>query len=416
MRGAGTKSCGGLAAARLVDSHSVHCAGAMALPLVLSLQVALSTSQGPTAPPPGRAVAAEALSCNPCHEQIVRRYVQTAHFTTSARATARSIKGTFSAGHNVLRTGSPGISFQMERRGDAFYQTGIDSANARSATARFDFVIGSGRRGQSYLYWRQGLLFELPVSYLTGLHQWINSPGYRDGEIDFSRMIVPRCLECHSTAFPLTHDRSAITYAGGYQLGISCVKCHGDGHRHVQHHASHPGEVRGRYILNPARFSRERQVDNCALCHSGARELRQPPFSYRPGANLDDYLYPASDPVDLMPDVHGNQVGLLQRSKCFRSSPTMACATCHDVHQPQRTVAQFAQKCLACHHGLRHPRAAEIGARLIPECIDCHMPNERSRAIEINTPSARFALSFRNHAIGVYPEVAASILQSPGPR
>jgi hypothetical protein len=382
------------------------------LPLVLSLQVAQGVPQGTPPPPPTGAVTQEATSCEPCHARIVRTFLQTAHFATSARATARSVKGTFSAGHDVLRTGSPGISFKMERRADGFYQTGIDSTNARAATARFDLVVGSGRRGQSYLYWRQGLLFELPVSYLTELQQWINSPGYRDGEIDFGRAIVPRCLECHSTAFPLTRDRGALKYGGGYQLGISCVKCHGEGRRHAEYHASHPGEARGRFILNPARFARERQVDNCALCHSGARELRQPPFTYRPGARLDDYLFPASDPADVVPDVHGNQVALLQRSKCFRSSPTMSCSTCHDVHQPQRRVAQFATKCLICHHGLRHPQAAEIGARLIPDCIDCHMPNERSRAIEINTPTQQFALSFRNHAIGRYPEVAARILQS----
>ncbi|HEX4627964.1 MAG TPA: multiheme c-type cytochrome [Gemmatimonadales bacterium] len=341
----------------------------------------------------------------------MRTFLKTAHFATSARATARSLKGPFTAGHNVLRTGSPGIWFTMARHGDAFYQTGVDSAKARSVTERFDLVVGSGRRGQSYLYWKHGLLFELPVSYLTGPNQWINSPGYRDGEIDFGRAIVPRCLECHSTAFPLTRDRGAVKYAGVAQLGVSCVKCHGDGRRHIQYHASHPGEANGRYILNPARFARDRTVDTCALCHSGGRELRQPPFSYRPGAKLDDYLFPASDPADLVPDVHGNQVGLLQRSKCFRSSPTMSCATCHDVHQPQRRVARFATKCLGCHHGLRHPRAAEIGARLIPECIDCHMPNERSRAIEINTPTQQFSLSFRNHAIGLYPEVTARILQ-----
>src|SRR2546426_7531018 len=91
----------------------------------------------------------------------------------------------------------------MERRKGAFYQTGVDSAQSRARTERIDLVVGSGRRGQSYLYWRNGLLFELPVSYLAGIDQWINSPGYTDGEIDFARVIVPRCLECHSTSFKL---------------------------------------------------------------------------------------------------------------------------------------------------------------------------------------------------------------------
>jgi len=153
-------------------------------------------------------------------------------------------------------------------------------------------------------------------------------------------------------------------------------------------------------------------LDNCALCHSGDRDLRAPPFSYRPGEKLDDYFMPQSDRDVPIPDVHGNQVGLLRRSKCFRSSPEMSCSTCHDVHQPQRDLAWFAQKCLACHQADQHPMAAQIGERMMTSCIDCHMPNRKSNAIQINAPRKQFALYFRSHAIGIYPEVAATVLQS----
>src|SRR5207248_11124387 len=62
----------------------------------------------------------------------------------------------------------------------------------------------------------------------------------------------------------------------------------------------------------------------------------------------------------------------------------------------------------------QHPRATEIGERLTTACIDCHMPNRRSKAIEINTPTKQFALYFRSHAIGIYPEVARAVLRSNG--
>ena len=352
------------------------------------------------------------MPCKACHEKIVTTFVQTAHFQTSAEATAQSIKGSFAEGHNLLRTRADGIYFKMEQRKGAFYQTGVDSAHSRARTERIDLVVGSGRRGQSYLYWRNGLLFELPVSYLAGIDQWINSPGYADGEIDFARVIVPRCLECHSTSFKLKQERRALQYSRDYELGVACEKCHGDGHRHVQYQASHPAEVSGKYIINPARFSRERKLDNCALCHSGLREQLRPPFSYQPGERLDDYLLPHSDRDAPIPDVHGDQVGLLRRSKCFRSSTTLSCSTCHDVHRPQRDLAPFASKCLACHQTSQHPMAAKIGARMITSCIDCHMPNQRSNAIQITTPTRQSSLSFRSHAIGIYPEVAATILQS----
>jgi hypothetical protein len=344
--------------------------------------------------------------CQTCHQEIVASFLETAHYRTSANATPQSVRGAFSAGHNVLHTRSPGVYFRMERSGGGFQQTGVDSARGWSRTERIDLVIGSGRRGQSFLHWKRGLLFELPVSSLTGPDRWINSPGYVDGEIDFDRIIVPHCLECHTTSFPLRRAGRGMLYGRDYVLGITCEKCHGDGRAHARYHAAHPGDSTGHYILNPARFSRDRKVDGCALCHSGERDPKAPPFSYRPGEKLDDYFLPAAS-RSAVPDVHGNQVGLLRRSKCFRSSPDFSCSTCHDVHRPQRDVAAFAQKCLACHQPGDHPRASEIGSeRLLADCIDCHMPNRRSQAIQINTPTRPFALYYRSHQIAIYPEAA----------
>src|SRR5256885_915224 len=135
----------------------------------------------------------------------------------------------------------------------------------------------------------------------------------------------------------------AARYSRDYVLGISCEKCHGDGSAHVRYQVSHPTETSGRYILNPARFSRDRKVDTCALCHAGERDPKVPPFSYRPGDKLDDYFAPPANAAATA-DVHGNQVALLQRTKCFRSSPGMSCSPCHDVHRPLRDVTAFADK------------------------------------------------------------------------
>ena len=377
----------------------------MSMPrLLLGVLVSAVASGGGGTPP--------AKSCEACHRDIVATFRETAHFRTSADASARSIKGHFAAGRNVLRTGSKGIYFRMERRDSAFYQTAVDSARGRSRTERIDLVVGSGRRGQTYLYWRGGLLFELPVSYLVGIERWINSPGYVDGQIDFGRLIVPHCLECHSTSFPLRTAGGGTWYSRNYVLGISCEKCHGDGRAHVRYQASHPSDTSARYILNPARFSRDRKVDNCALCHAGERDPKVPSFSYRPGDKLDDYFVSQGPATAAIPDVHGNQVALLQRSKCFRSSPDMSCSTCHDVHRRQRDVAAFVQKCVACHETSRHPMAAEIGERLMTACIECHMPNRKSKAIEIQTATKPFVLYYRSHAIGIYPEVVRAVLQS----
>jgi len=353
-----------------------------------------------------------AATCRTCHAAIVDRYAHTAHRRTSSEGRAAAInRGDFAPGHNVLRTRARGVGFTMEQRADGLYQTGWDSISGGARSERIDIVIGSGRRGQSYLYWRNGLLFELPVSYLTGVRQWINSPGYVDGQIDFTRLIEPRCLECHATTFTLAADRRVRRYSGVYELGLGCQKCHGSARRHMAYQIAHPDDSTGQFIFNSAKAVRDRQMDVCALCHSGARDEKRPDFSFRPGDSLAAFL--ASDTQkDAVPDVHGNQVALLRRSKCFLASPAMTCSTCHDVHQVQRDVVAFVPHCQQCHDVTQHPGADSIGARLTALCIDCHMPVRRSLALQINTPGRRASLYFRSHQIAVYRDVAAELLRS----
>ena len=38
-----------------------------------------------------------------------------------------------------------------------------------------DIVLGSGKIGQSYLYWRNDELFQLPISYLATRDSWMNT-------------------------------------------------------------------------------------------------------------------------------------------------------------------------------------------------------------------------------------------------
>src|SRR2546421_2190933 len=152
------------------------------------LALLVSTLGGGTPSHPAANAPPETRSCQPCHQTIVATFIQTAHFQTSAEATAQSVKARFSEGHNLLRTGAAGIYFRMERRNGAFYQTGVDSGQGTSRAERIDVVIGSGRRGQSYLYWRGGLPFSFSGFLLTGNGPGVNKPGHPDGRRDFWSM------------------------------------------------------------------------------------------------------------------------------------------------------------------------------------------------------------------------------------
>ena len=55
--------------------------------------------------------------------------------------------------------------------------------------------------------------------------------------------------------------------------------------------------------------------------------------------------------------------------------------------------------------------ARRIGQRMMTACIACHLPNQPSKAIEINTPSRQFAPAYGSHRIAIYPEASAAILR-----
>jgi hypothetical protein len=327
------------------------------------------------------------------------------------------VLGSFQEGSNVLTivdptaTAEPGLYFKMEAKDAGYYETAVTGWGKQllTRTERIDIVTGSGVRGATYLYWQGDQLYELPVSYWTEGRRWINSPGYEDGSVDFSRPVNPGCLECHATYIrPLSPDPNTNRYdKDSLATGISCERCHGQGAEHVarQKAGSVSAAPNGQAILNPAKFSRDRQVDLCALCHNGIqRESTAPAFSYIPGKPLRDYFKPLQIDIAEHPDVHGNQVGLLQRSRCYLSSPNMSCSTCHDVHAIEQPAAAYSTKCLTCHQWQSCGVSKTMGSSIANNCIDCHMPVEPTSVIVSETADKVVRATMRNHWIKIYPD------------
>lgn len=351
-------------------------------------------------------------ACASCHRANVDAFHKTAHYLSSRPADKDSILGSFASGANTLATSNPYLSFRMEARDSGFYQVAVKGTPPFLAehAERFDLVIGAGTKGQTYLYWLGDQLFQLPVSYWTEVG-WVNSPGYRDGTADFDRPIVPRCLECHATYFE-SHFPPANRYArGGFVLGITCEKCHGPGGEHVKREGSKNETLKttdssNSAILNPGKFSRDRKMDLCAWCHAGLGTALAIPFSYEPGKPLDQYLQlPPADP-DAEFDVHGSQVELLEKSRCFRSSQ-MTCLTCHDVHAARPALASFSERCLSCHK----PETAMFPKRnhqTSSDCIGCHLPLEETNLIVFQWNRKRVRPTVRSHWIKVYPTTATA--------
>jgi hypothetical protein len=359
---------------------------------------------------------AGSVVCAQCHKNIYDSNVHTAHYLTSRPAATKYVKGNFQQGKNTF-VFNPFVSVVMEKRDTDFYQVEyVNGVEARKE--RFDIVVGSGKKGQSYLYWNGNHLSQLPIFYYSAKNEWANSPGYA-GTVIFSRPITSRCLECHTTYVQKISD--AITQPEAFDhdkiiFGVDCEKCHGPAERHVEYQLQNPKEAKGKFIINPSALSRQQQLDLCALCHGGRLTKTKESFSFEAGDTLSNYFLIDTSKKDAANiDVHGNQYGLLAASTCFKMSG-MTCSTCHDPHKNENgEIISFSQKCMSCHnevHG-NFCKMKDVPAEILKQnCIDCHMPVQASRAIVFleqgsNIPKTAF---MRSHYIKVYPDETKKIL------
>lgn len=301
----------------------------------------------------------------------------------------------------------------MEKRDSGFYEVGYYEGVERIAK-RFDIVVGSGSKGQTYITRFKNRFYQLPVSYLTAANKWANSPQFPARMAVFNRSITSRCLECHSTfaqTIPGSPGQAEEFNINQFIYGVDCEKCHGPGAKHVAFQTENPKEIKAKYILNPANFSRQQILDLCGLCHGGRLQKTKPSFSFVSGDSLSDYFITDTlqpDPENI--DVHGNQLGLLRSSKCFRISGTMTCITCHNSHENERgKIALFSSRCLTCHspaHGTVCKMSKSLGSIINQNCIDCHMPAKPSKSITELLPgdTRPTAALIRSHFIAIYPD------------
>ncbi|MEO8766655.1 MAG: cytochrome c3 family protein [Ginsengibacter sp.] len=362
---------------------------------------------------------AGSATCAKCHNKIYESHLHTGHHLTSIEAAEKYVKGSFNKSDNKYQYDA-NLYVAMEKRDSGLYQVAYLNGVEKIAK-RFDIVVGSAARGQTFLSWQGNHLYQLPIAYFTATDQWSNSPGYPN-QAAFNRPVTSRCLECHSTYAntislpgkePEEFDHARMLY------GVDCEKCHGPGAKHVEYQTQNPKEPIGKYIVNPAMLSRKQNLDLCALCHGGRLRKTKPSFEFVAGDKLSDYFFrDTTSPDTKSIDVHGNQFGLLSESSCFQNSAQLTCITCHNPHESERgKVAVFSQKCMACHNK-EHGNFCKINPTLVnsisSNCIDCHMPRQRSMSIAVLLPGAEVptAALIHTHFIKVYPDETKKFLEN----
>lgn len=369
-------------------------------------------------------------NCKPCHTQIVDQYLQTGKGRSFYPADSQKIIENWEAAA-ILDT-HQNLWYKPMRWGNKFAVKefrldGKDTIHQRMES--IDFFIGSGNQTRSYLFQRNGYLFEIPITWYSKKKIWDLSPGYENGQNNrFSREIGAACMQCHVSGFDYIPQSLNRYRSVGHALG--CESCHGN----VADHLASMGQkdtVHRKFPVSLARQPVQVQFDVCRQCHLEGIKVRKhgaKPGFYTPGKLLSDY-----DAVFIPVAGSQSEFGFashaerLQQSRCFQQSAgKMNCTTCHAPHgSPEPSIELFNSRCRHC-HTQGHEKICAVNNSATADCKSCHMqvsgttdiPHVRStdhfirRNLNKGTPEASKSLQFRNFAgkqSDILDEVAAKL-------
>lgn len=339
-------------------------------------------------------------SCAGCHAEVYRKYLATPMANASGPAADHLFEDEF--------TNAPsGVHYKIFRDQNQAWLSFNDGHDSRiSGKRRFDYFLGSGHLGVTYLYNQEGYLLESPVAWYAATAVYDMKPGFgRLTEMPPALPTEPSCLRCHMSRVAHVEPGTINRYVGlpFQQTGIICESCHGDASAHVRT----GGKAA---VVNPARLDAERRDSICISCHLegdvSVERAGRSGVDYKPGERISDYLsfFVFENKDSLSRGV--SEVEQFSASHCKRGSgDRMSCTNCHDPHGspgPAERLAYYRAKCLACHSapefaGAHHPET--------PDCTSCHMPRSKAQ----NIPH----VAWTDHRILRQPEAVPLLTQDP---
>ncbi len=336
--------------------------------------------------------------CQECHQDKYQSFLATGHYKTSRPVNESTIDGIFEPGSNTFQTSDPNVSFEMIRQGEEFRQR-VHFFDW-SFEVPMEIIIGSSKMAQTYLYWHKDGLYQHNVTHITDGNQWINSPGFIDGDAAYARPIPQRCLECHLTYFdfrahPNRYRPESLIF------GVTCERCHGPAKEHVAFHRENRDALEAVSIINPSNLERQIQMEVCGQCHGGSRSLKGDALSFRPGDRLEDHYQPPDDELGMKNSVHtSNQLTRLSQSVCFQQSQ-MTCIDCHDPHHNERGSQKlFSERCMTCHKSESDCSFfPQEGVDFAENCVDCHMPRRSTEKLRLKSVEGDVFPPLRDHLI-----------------
>ena len=326
---------------------------------------------------------AEAASCFPCHQKIVRKWshhgmadamgplaLERLPATPSAEWTSSKADG---VSYRVTGSSKKGPwEMQMSRLNFPLNFGTQRNMRSQEVVGR----VGAGIRVMSLINGESGRWFFGPLEYVSN-QGWELAPfEHFTAGTGLGMRITPDCLECHTSA-PLQNNYPYHFMQQQVLKGIGCSACHGNTKQHVAQMTAHP-ESEDTRIVHPGLLEPIQQMDICARCHleGDARIEMLPPAhpDFQPG---DDLLARRAVAVSTNPgEDFGfvSQTNRLALSACFQNSTSMTCTTCHDPHYPMRLQSEERKNksCLKCHADSQLHQTPQKGS-----CVECHMPQRR---------------------------------------
>ncbi len=307
--------------------------------------------------------------CGKCHQEILRKYLETPMANASGLASDRIFTGGF---HHA----PSGVDYKVsDQNGSLQLNYSRPGDPGLQGSHKLDYFLGSGHLGITYLYSVNGYFLESPVAYYAGSNGYDMKPGLADFKTMPAALPMTRgCMRCHMSDVQPEDPGTRNHFKGLPFLhgGVTCESCHGDTALHV----SSSGKAA---VINPIKLDPERRDSVCISCHlEGDTRIEHAGRSvddYKPGDRIADYLSYFVYADDSMMSRGVSEVEEFGLSKCKRvSGDRMSCMNCHDPHYsppPEEQAAFYRKKCLACHTA---PKYATTHFNMNPDCTACHMP------------------------------------------
>jgi hypothetical protein len=290
-------------------------------------------------------------SCASCHAAQSKPHPE----TSMAHALELVSECKILKDHPSLAFQKESYSYRMERKGDDTIYSVSDGQQTFTIPLRWAFGLGSA--GQTYIYEKDGELYQSRVSFYTdiaGLDVTLGAQNAKPANLlQAAGQLMAhdekvQCFRCHAT-----------DAAEGRELtlnklipGVQCERCHGSTESHLE--GLKRGDTKLAHMNSLRALSTEQTSNFCGQCHRTWEEIAA---SGRLGV-LSVRFQPYR----------------LTNSKCYDADDKrISCTACHDPHQEVNKVdASYDGKCLACHSGGKP--SAHACKTASSNCVSCHMP------------------------------------------